>query len=186
MLDRPAPPPPEPVLKRHRLGGGADGSLLHGCWAPLGTRPPPAQSTLRYNQHPEKRDTFALDVETLPKECNRTTKKYFDIHLQVSYTGERERSNMVLIEVEMLSGHIPVKKSVKRLLEKPLVKKVEFDPDKVIIYLDELDNTEQCYTFSAEQEFEVKDLKSGVAKVYDYYNPGQDYSHDHYSHLQLF
>ncbi|KAL8202401.1 UNVERIFIED_CONTAM: hypothetical protein K2H54_013100, partial [Gekko kuhli] len=95
------------------------------------------QSTLRYNQPPEKRDSFTLNVETLPKECSQTTRKYFDIHLRVSYSGQRERSNMALLEVNMLSGYIPVKKSVKTLLEKPLVKKVEFEPDAVSIYLDE-------------------------------------------------
>ncbi|KAL8202304.1 UNVERIFIED_CONTAM: hypothetical protein K2H54_009711 [Gekko kuhli] len=29
------------------------------------------------------------------------------------YSGQRERSNMALLEVPMLSGYIPVKKSVK-------------------------------------------------------------------------
>nr|XP_056704308.1 alpha-2-macroglobulin-like protein 1 [Euleptes europaea] len=133
------------------------------------------QSTLRYNQHPEKHDAFNLSAETLPKECNRTTSKYFDIHLHVSYIGEREKSNMALIDVKMLSGHIPVKKTVKKLLEKPRVKKVEFEPDTVSIYLDELDSEVQHYTFSVEQEFEVRDLKPVTVKVYDYYHP-DDYA----------
>ncbi|XP_015261618.1 PREDICTED: alpha-2-macroglobulin-like protein 1, partial [Gekko japonicus] len=133
------------------------------------------QSTLRYNQPPEKRDAFTLSVETLPKECNQTTRKYFDIHLRVSYSGQRERSNMVLLEVNMLSGYIPVKTSVKRLLEKPLVKKVEIEPDAVSIYLDELDSDEQHYFFSVEQEFDVRDLKPVAVKVYDYYHP-DDYA----------
>ncbi|XP_077202031.1 alpha-2-macroglobulin-like protein 1 [Paroedura picta] len=129
------------------------------------------QSTLRYNQQPEKYDAFTLSVETLPKECSWSTRKHFDIHLRVSYTGKRERSNMVLLEVNMLSGYIPMKKTVKGLLEKPLVKKVEFDPDKVSVYLDELDSDEQHYSFSVEQEFDVKDLKPVTVKVYDYYQP---------------
>ncbi|XP_060092275.1 alpha-2-macroglobulin-like protein 1 [Heteronotia binoei] len=133
------------------------------------------QSTLRYNQPPEKCDAFTLSVETSPKECNRASRKYFDIHLQVSFTGQREKSNMALLEVNMLSGYIPVKKSVKALLEKPLVKKVEFEPDSVSIYLDELDSEEQCYVFSVEQEFDVKDLKPVTVKIYDYYHP-DDYA----------
>ncbi|XP_077202330.1 alpha-2-macroglobulin-like protein 1 isoform X2 [Paroedura picta] len=133
------------------------------------------QSTLSYNQQPEKYEAFALSVETLPKECSQSTRKYFEIHLRVSYTGQRERSNMVLLEVNMLSGYIPVKKTVKGLLEKPLVKKVEFDPDKVSVYLDELDRDEQHYSFSVEQEFDVRDLKPVTVKVYDYYHP-DDYA----------
>ncbi|XP_054858472.1 alpha-2-macroglobulin-like protein 1 [Eublepharis macularius] len=137
------------------------------------------QSTLRYNHPPEKTDAFALIVETSPKECNRTSRKYFDIHLQVSYTGERESSNMALIEVNLVSGFIPVKKSVNRLEGKLGVKKVEFDPDKISLYLDQLDKTVRHYHFSVEQEVEVIDLKPATVKVYDYYHP-EDYAEAEY------
>ncbi|KAH0628649.1 hypothetical protein JD844_010037 [Phrynosoma platyrhinos] len=129
------------------------------------------QTTLRYNHPPEKPDVFALSVATSPKECNQTSRKYFDILLQVSYTGPREASNMALIEVNMLSGFIPMKKSARKLEESTHVKKVELDPDRISIYLDELDKTVQSYRFSVEQEFEVTDLKPAIVKVYDYYHP---------------
>ncbi|XP_042311607.1 alpha-2-macroglobulin-like protein 1 [Sceloporus undulatus] len=129
------------------------------------------QTTLRYNHGPEMPKVFTLSVATSPKECNKTSRKYFDILLQVSYTGLRERSNMALIEVNMLSGFIPVKKSVRKLEESTHVKKVEFDPDRINIYLDELDKNVQTYRFSVEQEFEVTDLKPAIVKVYDYYHP---------------
>ncbi|XP_053226684.1 alpha-2-macroglobulin-like protein 1 [Podarcis raffonei] len=129
------------------------------------------QTTLRYHKEPPPSEAFALSVETSPKECNQTTRKYFDVHVQVSYTGERNETNMVLIEVHMLSGYIPVKKFVKQLLMKPLVKKVEFEPDKIHIYLDQLDSEVQNYSVSVEQETEVMDLKPAIVKVYDYYHP---------------
>nr|XP_056704304.1 alpha-2-macroglobulin-like protein 1 [Euleptes europaea] len=133
------------------------------------------QSMLRYNLHPEKTNVFTLTVETSPKECNQTSRKHFDIHLQVSYTGQRESSNMALIEVNMLSGFIPVKKSVRRLEGKLGVKKVEFDPDKISLYLDQLDDTVRNYHFSVEQDVEVQGLKPAAVKVYDYYHP-EDYA----------
>ncbi|KAL8202318.1 UNVERIFIED_CONTAM: hypothetical protein K2H54_010145 [Gekko kuhli] len=133
------------------------------------------QSTLRYNHHPEKTDVFTLRVETFPPECNRTSRKRFDIHLQVSYTGPRASSNMALIEVNMVSGFIPVKSSVRELKGKLGVKKVEFDPDKTILYLDLLDDTVRSYHFSVEQEVEVMGLKPATVKVYDYYHP-EDYA----------
>ncbi|XP_077202032.1 alpha-2-macroglobulin-like protein 1 [Paroedura picta] len=133
------------------------------------------QSTLRYNQPPKKTNVFALSVETSPQECNQTSRKRFDIHLQVSYTGQRESSNMALIEVNMVSGFIPVKKSVRKLEGKLGVKKVEFDPDKVILYLDQLDDTERAYHFSVEQDVEVRGLKPATVKLYDYYHP-EDYA----------
>ncbi|XP_033028841.1 alpha-2-macroglobulin-like protein 1 [Lacerta agilis] len=129
------------------------------------------QTTLRYNYSPEQPNVFALSVETSPKECNQVSRKFFDIHLQVSYTGQRKTSNMALIEVNLVSGFIPLKKSVKELEGKANVKKVEFDPDKISIYLDQLDSTVQTYAFSVEQEIDVLDLKPAIVKVYDYYHP---------------
>nr|XP_016846278.1 PREDICTED: alpha-2-macroglobulin-like protein 1 [Anolis carolinensis] len=134
------------------------------------------QTTLQFNHQPEKPKVFDLSVTTSPKECNQTSRKYFDILLQVSYIGERETSNMALIEVNMVSGFIPVKKSVKKLKNNTHVKKVELDPDKTIIYLDELDRNVQSYHFSVEQEFEVLDLKPAIVKVYDYYHPGKRFT----------
>ncbi|XP_060124957.1 alpha-2-macroglobulin-like protein 1 [Zootoca vivipara] len=128
------------------------------------------QTTLRYNYSPEQTNVFALSVETFPKECNQVSRKSFDIHLQVSYTGQRKTSNMALIEVNLVSGFIPLKKSVKKLEGKANVKKVEFDPDKISIYLDQLDSTVQTYAFSVEQEIDVLDLKPAIVKVYDYYH----------------
>nr|XP_060619447.1 alpha-2-macroglobulin-like protein 1 [Anolis sagrei ordinatus] len=129
------------------------------------------QTILHFNHQPEKPKVFELNVTTSPEECNQNSKKKFDIILQVSYIGERKASNMALIEVNMVSGYIPVKKSVKKLKNNTHVKKVELDPDKTIIYLDELDKNVQSYHFSVEQEFEVLDLKPAIVKVYDYYHP---------------
>jgi len=129
------------------------------------------QTILRYNHPPQKTNIFTLNVETFPKECNIISRKHFDIQLQVSYIGQRETSNMALIEVNLISGFIPIKESVKKLEGRAHVKKVEFDPDKISIYLDQLDNTVQNYNFSVEQENEVTDLKPAIIKIYDYYHP---------------
>ncbi|XP_060092738.1 alpha-2-macroglobulin-like protein 1 [Heteronotia binoei] len=134
-----------------------------------------AQSTLRYNHPPEKTNAFALSVETFPQECSLFSRKHFDIHLHVSYTGQRESSNMALVEVNMVSGFIPVKSSVRRLKGKLGVKKVEFEPDKISLYLDQLDATVRSYDFSVEQDVEVTGLKPATVKVYDYYHP-EDYA----------
>ncbi|XP_066468774.1 alpha-2-macroglobulin-like protein 1 [Tiliqua scincoides] len=131
------------------------------------------QATVRYNSLPQEdeKKVFALEVETFPKECNQTTQKHFDITLRVSYTGNRQTSNMALIEVNLLSGFVPVKTSVKTLENEPRVKKVEFDPDKINIYLDWLDKSVQSYSLSVQQEVEVTDLKPAIVKLYDYYHP---------------
>ncbi|XP_031467380.1 alpha-2-macroglobulin-like protein 1 [Phasianus colchicus] len=129
------------------------------------------QSTLYYNTPPPKAEVvFLLDVETVTRECDGV-RKQFDIHLSVSYTGDRETSNMALVEVDMLSGFIPMKKSVKELENVLLVKKAEIKPDKVTIYLEELDKTSLNLNISVEQDNEIQNLKPATVHVYDYYKP---------------
>ncbi|NXD07203.1 A2ML1 protein, partial [Nothocercus nigrocapillus] len=131
------------------------------------------QTTLYYNTPPPKaREVFVLDVETVPRDCD-STRKQLDIHVSVSYVGDRETSNMALVEVEMLSGFIPLKNSVKALEEISLVKKTEIKPDKVTIYLEELDKTSVKLTISVEQDIEVQNLRPATVHVYDYYKPGE-------------
>ncbi|XP_010724876.1 alpha-2-macroglobulin-like isoform X1 [Meleagris gallopavo] len=129
------------------------------------------QSTLYYNIPPPKTEVvFLLDVGTVTRECDGV-RKQFDIHLSVSYTGDRVTSNMALVEVDMLSGFIPTKKSVKELENVLLVKKAEIKPDKVIIYLEELDKTSLNLKISVEQDIEIENLKPATVHVYDYYKP---------------
>ncbi|XP_010075258.1 PREDICTED: alpha-2-macroglobulin-like protein 1, partial [Pterocles gutturalis] len=129
------------------------------------------QTTLYYNTPPPRtEEVFVLDVETVPKECDGV-RKQLDIHVSVSYLGDRETSNMALVEVEMLSGFIPMKSSVKALEKIPLVKKTEIKPDKITIYLEELGETSLKLNISVEQDVEVQNLKAATVHVYDYYKP---------------
>ncbi|KAM6381889.1 LOW QUALITY PROTEIN: alpha-2-macroglobulin-like protein 1 [Alca torda] len=130
------------------------------------------QTTLYYNTPPAKtEDVFVLDVETVLSECDGV-RKQLDIHVSVSYVGDHETSNKVLVEVEMLSGFIPVKSSVKELEKIPLVKKTEINPDEVTIYLEELGETSLKLNISVEQDVEVQNLKAATVHVCDYYKPG--------------
>ncbi|NXJ03133.1 A2MG protein, partial [Psophia crepitans] len=75
------------------------------------------QTSLRYNVQPTQEDApFMLHVYTIPETCEDSkAHKVFDIGINVSYTGERNASNMVIVDVKMLSGFIPVKSSVKKV-----------------------------------------------------------------------
>ncbi|NWW35322.1 A2MG protein, partial [Panurus biarmicus] len=133
----------------------------------------PHQTTLYYNIPPPKtEEVFVLDVETVPRECDGVRKE-FDIHVSVRYVGDRGTSNMALVEVEMLSGFIPVQSSVKELQKVPLVKKTEIKPDKITIYLEELGESSLKLNISVEQDVEVQNLKAATVHVYDYYKPGE-------------
>ncbi|NXV68720.1 A2ML1 protein, partial [Molothrus ater] len=133
----------------------------------------PHQTTWYYNIPPPKtEEVFLLDVETVPRQCDGVRKE-FDIHVSVRYAGDRGTSNMALVEVEMLSGFIPVQSSVKELEKIPLVKKTEIKPDKITIYLEELGESSLKLNISVEQDVEVQNLKAATVHVYDYYKPGE-------------
>uniref|UniRef100_A0A8C5ZTB5 Alpha-2-macroglobulin n=1 Tax=Marmota marmota marmota TaxID=9994 RepID=A0A8C5ZTB5_MARMA len=73
------------------------------------------QTSLKYNILPDKEDfPFALEVLTLPQTCDgpksHTT---FQISMNIRYTGSRPASNMVIADVKMVSGFIPLKPTVK-------------------------------------------------------------------------
>ncbi|XP_075468695.1 alpha-2-macroglobulin-like protein 1 [Ascaphus truei] len=128
------------------------------------------QTVLRYNVPPPKSDaTFEVRVETAPKECPKDQQRNFEIHINAKYTGSREKSNMALIEVKMLSGYIPVKSSVRKLEKEKLIQRSDIKTDMVTLYLDELRHDSLHLSFLVEQDILVKNLKPATVKVYDYY-----------------
>ncbi|NWY06645.1 A2ML1 protein, partial [Nothoprocta ornata] len=129
------------------------------------------QAILRYNIPPQRNNlTFAVSVQT---ECTLPNATQFPVTVHARYTGNRVSTNMVLIQMELLSGYSPVADSLEELKKMPLVKKVESEADRVILYLDELTRQPQIYTLLVQQNTQVKDLKPANIKVYDYYMPGE-------------
>ncbi|XP_010015515.1 PREDICTED: alpha-2-macroglobulin-like protein 1 [Nestor notabilis] len=127
------------------------------------------QAILRYHIPPVRSDvTFAVSVQT---ECAAPNITQFPVTIRARYTGNRVSTNMVLIQVELLSGYSPVAGSLEELKKMPLVKKVESKADQVILYLEELTRQPHTYTLMVQQDMQVKDRKPANIKVYDYYMP---------------
>ncbi|XP_074858484.1 alpha-2-macroglobulin-like protein 1 [Carettochelys insculpta] len=130
------------------------------------------QTTLRYNIPLPRRDlTFALSVLT---ECLSLNATHFPVTIRSRYVGNRVSTNMVLIEVKMLSGYSPVTESLEELQKMPLVKKIEKEVDQVTLYLEELTRDSQDYTLVIQQDIQVQDLKPAIVKLYDYYMPEEN------------
>ncbi|XP_069837877.1 alpha-2-macroglobulin-like protein 1 [Dendropsophus ebraccatus] len=89
--------------------------------------------------------------------------------IQFRYIGNRKVTNMVLIEVEMLSGYQLYDQTGLEIKELPLVKRVEIKQNSVIIYLEQLDQTSHQSRFLILRKHLVQDLKPANIKVYDYY-----------------
>ncbi|XP_074976552.1 alpha-2-macroglobulin-like protein 1 isoform X3 [Caretta caretta] len=131
-----------------------------------------AQTVLRYNEPPPQVSvTFSLRVTTQLIDCAKGDMRVVTIRIHVSYIGSRVTSNMVIVEVSLLSGFSLASGSRTSLQSSPLVRKTEVSQSGVSIYLDQLSNTTQTYALQLEQEIEVINLKPGHIRVYDYYQP---------------
>ncbi|KAI4586313.1 hypothetical protein MJG53_004100, partial [Ovis ammon polii x Ovis aries] len=141
------------------------------------------QTSLRYNILPkkERKAPFTLKVETLPKNCDGvSTHRKVQIHINISYTGERPSSNMVIVDVKMVSGFIPVKSSVRKLQEMAQIQRTEVNTNHVLIYFEELNHHTVSFSFSMEQDITVKNLKPATVKAYDYYET-EEFTIEEYS-----
>ncbi|XP_058026766.1 alpha-2-macroglobulin-like isoform X2 [Ahaetulla prasina] len=129
------------------------------------------QTTLRYNVLPHlEDDPFALIVSTIPETCvGVKAHKEFDISINVSYTGKRPASNMVIINVKMVSGFAPNKPSVKKLEKQPLIQRVDVTATNVVLYLEKLTNATEQISFTVERNFEIQNQRPAFVEVYDYY-----------------
>ncbi|XP_066469310.1 alpha-2-macroglobulin-like [Tiliqua scincoides] len=129
------------------------------------------QITLIYSIQPREDDThFALDVRTVPETCTGAkAHRTFDVAINVSYTGQRPVSNMAIVDIKMLSGFVPVKTSVRKLEGHNQVKRTEVNLSHVLLYLEQVSNVTQSFSFMVEQDVLVQGLKPALVKVYDYY-----------------
>ncbi|XP_053159856.1 alpha-2-macroglobulin-like isoform X3 [Hemicordylus capensis] len=130
------------------------------------------QTCLKYNVQPHQEGApFALHVDTIPETCTSPkASRTFDIAINVSYTGQRPVSNMAIIDVKMLSGYSALKPSVAKLAGAgSAVKRTEVKTSHVLLYLEQVSNVTQSYSFTVEQDVAIQGLKPALVKVYDYY-----------------
>merc|ERR1712008_549448 len=122
------------------------------------------QSILRYNVKKSPEETsFTLILTWL-----------LDNFLKAcaSYTGGKEKTNMVVIEIELLSGFEPTPISLKELKNNKQIKKVEYDEktSTVALYFNDMPKEEICHQFQMKEVTMVEDRKPAIAKIYDYYD----------------
>uniref|UniRef100_A0A8V5FT09 Uncharacterized protein n=2 Tax=Melopsittacus undulatus TaxID=13146 RepID=A0A8V5FT09_MELUD len=129
------------------------------------------QTVLRYSIHlPEGAFGFSLSVQTSNASCPLDRPGKFDIVLISSYTGKRSTSNMLIIDVKMLSGFVPVKSSLDKLVDRHTVMQVEKKKNHVLLYLENISQKKgKEITFSVEQDFVVTHPKPAPVQIYDYY-----------------
>uniref|UniRef100_A0A8I5URN3 CD109 n=1 Tax=Pongo abelii TaxID=9601 RepID=A0A8I5URN3_PONAB len=85
------------------------------------------------------------------------------------YTGIRNKSSMVVIDVKMLSGFTPAMSSIEEVNNRSLIFQHK---DSYIEYKDKI-NTSDSFTFSVEQSNLVFNIQPAPVMVYDYYEKGR-------------
>ncbi|XP_054687735.1 alpha-2-macroglobulin-like protein 1 [Grus americana] len=140
-----------------------------------------AQTVLRYHEPPPRAAvTFTLRVNTELTNCSQANARVLTVHILASYIGSRVTSNMVMVEVSLLSGFALAPRSRMLLERRTIIKKIEVKADVVYIYLEKLNDESQTFTLQLEQVIQMKNLKPASIKVYDYYQPEEralaDYS----------
>ncbi|XP_063250395.1 alpha-2-macroglobulin-like protein 1 [Prinia subflava] len=131
-----------------------------------------AQTVLRYHEpSPRTPVTFTLRVSTELTNCSQANPRSLSVRILTSYIGSRVTSNMVIIEVSLLSGFIMTSRSRMLLENRTIVKKIEVKANVVYIYLEKLNDESQTFILQLEQVIQVKNLKPASIKIYDYYQP---------------
>uniref|UniRef100_A0A8C9VWL4 Alpha-2-macroglobulin-like n=1 Tax=Scleropages formosus TaxID=113540 RepID=A0A8C9VWL4_SCLFO len=133
------------------------------------------RTTLRYNiPTPAVNSTFSVAINA------KVTPANF-VFLHSRYNGLLESTNMVLVDIKVLSGFVPDPLSLTQLKRSELVERVDSKGDHIEMYLKELTrNIPKFYKLQLQQELKVKNLKAAVIKMYDYYQPS-DYVLTEYS-----
>ncbi|NXN90061.1 A2ML1 protein, partial [Bombycilla garrulus] len=130
-----------------------------------------SRMVLRYNMpSPQDSTSFALQVKTEPVNCTKDNTYSVTVHVDVRYNGKKSTSNMVILEVSLLTGFVlaPGSGMSVRSVESGRTEKTQRG---VAIYLDKLSHVSDTYVLHLEQEIEVTNLKPGHVRVYDYYSP---------------
>ncbi|XP_075207733.1 alpha-2-macroglobulin-like protein 1 [Anomaloglossus baeobatrachus] len=130
------------------------------------------QTHLKYYTPLIKSDSFfIITASTEPSVCTNEAKTKLDILVEVRYSGKRTEANAVIIEVQVLSGFLPIKRSVKKLKDNPIVERTEIRPDKVMIHMAKLTHEVEHFRFSIKQELNISNLQPAKVKICDCYAP---------------
>ncbi|XP_019950602.2 alpha-2-macroglobulin-like isoform X1 [Paralichthys olivaceus] len=112
--------------------------------------------------------TFSVDMKA-EADC---PKNKLSLLLKCLYNGNEENTNMVILDIKILSGFVLEPDNLRRLRGSVLVDRVEEKEDRVLVYISELPKGIPInYSLNLIQQLPVQNLKPAAVKLYDYYQP---------------
>ncbi|XP_021518039.2 ovostatin homolog [Meriones unguiculatus] len=139
------------------------------------------QATLRYNVPlPKKTSGFSLALKLEKSNSPDGFQTEYILTVTLMYTGAHEKSDMVLVDVKMLSGFTPVLSSIDELKHNGQVTKTDIKSGHVLLYLNHVFRKENIFTFSVEQTNVVSNTQPAPVIVYSYYE-NDEYAVDSYN-----
>ncbi|XP_053095648.1 alpha-2-macroglobulin-like isoform X2 [Pangasianodon hypophthalmus] len=138
------------------------------------------QTALFYNvPTPTETSTLSITAKT-EGNCTKSFGQTLLLKFTVGYTGTLNNTNMVIVDIKLLSGFTADPGELKKGI---LVERVDSKDDHIIMYIKELPrNIPVNYELHIKQVLPVKNLKPAVIKVYDYYQTS-DQSETEYTSL---
>jgi CD109 antigen len=93
-----------------------------------------------------------------------------DVQVALEYTGEKEKTGMVILDVGVPTGFEPVNESLQELVTRELVQRTEVAGRKVIIYIESLESGEAYgFAFRIRALYPVR-AKGVTSSAYEYYD----------------
>ncbi|KAL1260701.1 hypothetical protein QQF64_008528 [Cirrhinus molitorella] len=132
---------------------------------------------------PTPTEAKTLSIDAKIKGGCKTLAQTFILNFTVKYDGLQKRTNMVIVDIKLLSGFTADTSMLGTSSEtyESLVERVDAKDDHVIVYLKEIPkNIPKNYQIQMKQVLPVKNLKPAVVRVYDYYQTS-DQSETEYS-----
>ncbi|KAK5869015.1 hypothetical protein PBY51_009979 [Eleginops maclovinus] len=144
-----------------------------------------ACAAMQISQHyniptPTEATTLSVNVKSEFDCAIKNTK--LTLKLQSQFSGKENSTNMVILDIKMLSGFVPDQESLKKLKGALLVDRVEQKEDHVLVYIQELPKDIPInHSLDLRLEIPVQNMKPAVVKIYDYYQPS-DQAETEYTH----
>ncbi|KAM8953043.1 CD109 antigen-like [Pelodytes ibericus] len=110
----------------------------------------------------------AFSLEVMVKEDKHNTQQ-LSVDVCTSYEGAGNESGMALLDIGFLSGFTLGKEGIPTTGS---LKMVEKKDDKVYLYFDSVNKTEQCVSVPMVRAANVAGSQDSVITILEYYNPG--------------